>query len=242
MKKFIAFTLAETLVVIGIIGVVSALTLPNLNNSTSDKEKVVKVKKIYQNLNDAIGRAVAKYGPFGTWLINDTTDVARAKRIGERMTEFMTLSKTCGTGTGCFTSGKTKRINGTEHSKERDSDTTHSYKFITADGTSMAVVMDAAESVHAIYIDIDGPTKGSYTFGKDVFVFRIDENQILPFGNNYTFEGLLSEITTVGQSATAWITRYDNADYLKISSVSGSTATCTGGAANAVTESNPRCK
>ena len=43
----------------GIIGVVAALTLPNLNSSTGDKEKVAKVKKIYSNLNDAFGRAEA---------------------------------------------------------------------------------------------------------------------------------------------------------------------------------------
>ena len=49
MKKFLAFTLAETLIVMGIIGIVSALTLPNLNSSTGEKEKVAKVKKIYQS-------------------------------------------------------------------------------------------------------------------------------------------------------------------------------------------------
>ncbi len=54
-----AFTLAETLIVMGIIGVVAALTLPNLNSSTGDKEKVVKLKKIYSNLEDAFGRAKA---------------------------------------------------------------------------------------------------------------------------------------------------------------------------------------
>ena len=43
----LAFTLAEVLIVIGIIGVVAALTLPNLNHATGDKEKVTKVKKIY---------------------------------------------------------------------------------------------------------------------------------------------------------------------------------------------------
>ena len=47
MKRIIAFTLAETLIVIGIIGVVSALTLPNLNSSTGEKEKIVKLKKAY---------------------------------------------------------------------------------------------------------------------------------------------------------------------------------------------------
>ena len=45
MKRFFAFTLAETLIVMGIIGIVSALTLPNLNSSTGDKENVARVKK-----------------------------------------------------------------------------------------------------------------------------------------------------------------------------------------------------
>ena len=50
LKKALAFTLAETLIVMGIIGVVAALTIPNLNSSTADKEKVAKVKKYIQTL------------------------------------------------------------------------------------------------------------------------------------------------------------------------------------------------
>ena len=69
-----AFTLAETLIVMGVIGVVAALTLPNLNNSTGDKEKVAKVKKIYAELNDAFGRAEVAYGPINQWFVNDTTE------------------------------------------------------------------------------------------------------------------------------------------------------------------------
>ena len=49
LVKAIAFTLAETLVVMGIIGVVAALTIPNLNQSTGDREKIAKVKKIYSD-------------------------------------------------------------------------------------------------------------------------------------------------------------------------------------------------
>ena len=81
MKKF-AFTLAETLIVIGVIGIVSALTLPNLNSSTGNKEKVAKVKKIYQNLNDAYGRAEAVYGPIDDWFVNDNATTAK-KRFAE---------------------------------------------------------------------------------------------------------------------------------------------------------------
>ena len=45
LVETIAFTLAETLVVMGIIGVVAALTIPNLNQSTGDREKVARLKK-----------------------------------------------------------------------------------------------------------------------------------------------------------------------------------------------------
>ena len=45
LNSKLAFTLAETLIVMGVIGVVAALTLPNLNQSTGNKEKVAKVKK-----------------------------------------------------------------------------------------------------------------------------------------------------------------------------------------------------
>ena len=70
MRKNIGFTLAEILIVIGVIGVVSALTLPALNNSRGDKETVTRVKKVYSNLNDAYGRARAAHGPLKTWLLN----------------------------------------------------------------------------------------------------------------------------------------------------------------------------
>ena len=62
-----AFTLAETLITIGMIGVVAALTLPTLMSSTNDKEIVAKVKKNHSMMNEAYSRAVAKYGPMDTW-------------------------------------------------------------------------------------------------------------------------------------------------------------------------------
>lgn len=48
MKKLLAFTLAETLIVMGIIGVVAALTIPNLNSSTLIKKKLLNCKKFIQ--------------------------------------------------------------------------------------------------------------------------------------------------------------------------------------------------
>jgi len=234
MKKFLAFTLAETLIVMGVIGIVSALTLPNLNSSTGDKERVAKVKKIYQNLNDALGRAEAVYGPYDTWFINDADATAKNKRTGERLTEFMKVSKTCAqvANQGCFTSGNSKEFDGDNYS-DFDSGTVF-YRIITADGTSLAIIGTG----NAIIVDIDGPNKGAYTNGKDLFYFNIDNDLgVVPAGYDSAFADLIADIMDKGTGATAWIIKYDNADYLKFKNNSG---LCPNG--TTVTEANPRCK
>ena len=138
MRKILAFTLAETLIVMGIIGIVSALTLPNLNSSTGEKEKVAKVKKIYRDLDDAYGRAVAVYGPLSEWIQNDKTVASQATRYGERFIEFLKISKNCGLSVnyGCFSKGNVIDWDGENWgvSAETLSDI---YKVITTDGTSL---------------------------------------------------------------------------------------------------------
>lgn len=224
MKKFIAFTLAETLIVIGVIGIVSALTLPNLNSSTGDKEKVAKVKKVYRDLTDAFGRAEAIYGPYDEWFGNVSENAAN-ERVGERLTEFMKLSKNCkmDTNLSCEFNESNK------------------YRFITADGSAIAI-----KGASVFSVDIDGPTKGNGYPGKDIFQFEIiyeDANKgIVPRDYyNETFASIANAAKDGDAGACAtWIIRYDNADYLQIQSVSGSTVTCKNG--NTMTESHPRCK
>jgi len=86
----------------GIIGVVEALTLPNLNSSTGNKEKVAKVKKIYQNLSDAFGRTEAVYGLACDWVFLDGVGANSNKKIAQRMSDFLKVQKDCGfEETGC---------------------------------------------------------------------------------------------------------------------------------------------
>ena len=69
MKK--AFTLAEVLVTLSIIGVVSALTVPTLTNRISEKQVVEKVKTAYSFLSDAFSKAKMDNGDFETWDISE---------------------------------------------------------------------------------------------------------------------------------------------------------------------------
>lgn len=61
MKK-IGFTLAEVLITLGIIGVVAALTIPNLLNQTNDTELKTAWKKAYSELNQAYQQLIIDNG------------------------------------------------------------------------------------------------------------------------------------------------------------------------------------
>ena len=233
IKRFLAFTLAETLIVMGIIGIVSALTLPNLNSSTGEKEKVAKVRKLYQNFNDAIGRAQAVYGPVEEWENLDSEASAKRIRFGERLTEFMKVSKNCGTAAnqGCFAK-TTKKLSGGNYTMN---DSSQLYKFILADGTSVLI------NSGNVLVDIDGPNKGKNQWGIDLFSFNLNEDKTayMPTAYKNSFDEVLTNLkpsSGTGTSGSAWVINYDNMDYLKLDS----NGKCPNG--TTPTEQNPRCK
>ncbi len=220
-KCFAAFTLAETLIVMGIIGVVAALTIPNLNSSTADKEKVAKVMKAYSDISDAIGRAEAVYGPVNEWQQLDTNETSQIKRLGERITEFMKTSKTCGMNKsqGCI--GRKiydKTSNDVPIFSLIAGDSADlGYKVILADGMSLSISAVYGTGDWLFLFDIDGPNKGASMLGKDIFSFTIVRNSsptelrpdlgVAPIEalNNCFQSGLCTE----------WVVNNGNLDYLK---------------------------
>ena len=66
MKKY-AFTLAEVLITLTIIGVIAVLTIPNLNKKWNDHADNVKLKEAYSILNNALKMAIREYGPIEEW-------------------------------------------------------------------------------------------------------------------------------------------------------------------------------
>ncbi|MBR1943814.1 hypothetical protein IJ843_08785 [bacterium] len=223
----------------GIIGVVAALTLPNLNGSTGEKEKVTKLKKIYSDLNDAFGRAVAVYGPIETWGFSGSDSNYRG---AERIVEFMKLSKIC---------GLTNPDNCLNYKAATGGTNTSMPTYITSDGTGLVFWVATACNNNSIYgecgaieIDIDGPNKGKTQKGVDYFSFAIRKDGIYPSGSkadpvtNTDALVLANCIKSSGrwQNACAgWIIENENMDYLK----TDSNGNCNGHALN---WSNPTCK
>ena len=57
----LAYTLAEVLITLGIIGVVSALTMPSLINEIQDRQFIAKWKKAYSIISNAVYSASEEY-------------------------------------------------------------------------------------------------------------------------------------------------------------------------------------
>ena len=219
----LAFTLAETLVVMGIIGVVAALTIPNLNQSTGNKEKVAKLQKIYANLDDAFGRAVATYGSIPKWFVNlgqdDSADIVTANRIGD----FLKINKTCAESeSGCFASGLYKAGPG-------NTGIGFQKAYLLADGTAVDFFIydttctstngQISDACGTITVDIDGP-KGVSSYGIDTFMFEISKSGIFPSGGQNTSEGATLESLQLRCFNTrfycaGWVIANGNMDYLK---------------------------
>ena len=66
--KKVAFTLAEVLITLGIIGVVAAMTIPTLMTDYRKETTAARVKKFYSVINNAVMFAAAEHGDVSGWM------------------------------------------------------------------------------------------------------------------------------------------------------------------------------
>ena len=117
----------------------------------------------------------------------------------------MSVSKDCGTGTGCVTSGGSNLLHGGT-STNFDSNN-ECYKYILSNGMTLIFYN------RMIYVDVDGPRKGSYTFGKDLFAFEFDQfdDDLHGYGKNLSASACFES----GIFCTYWVLTNGNLDYVK---------------------------
>lgn len=236
-KNNIAFTLVEMLIVIGLIGTISALVVTNLSRNYSNKTTVTKVRKVNYYLNEAFGSAIAKYGPVRNWYtISDSTN-NRTLKIGKKMTEFLDVELDCGLSAnlGCFSSRKLKRLNGNDDSQGVIDASTARVKYLLKDNISLAINVTSANcsidnsdgSQNSPYknvcfditVDIDGPGDNTYnTNGKDIFQFFASNDGIFGKGGKTFSVALFPAMATNGYNTAAWVIENGNMDYLNADS------------------------
>ena len=226
-----AFTLAETLIVIGIIGVVAALTLPNLNHATGDKETVTRVKKSYSMLNEANDRAVAIYGPISEW--SDVCHENLNSCYMNRISEFLKVSKSCNeagdenesTYSSCDSLAK-----GDMPKEDVMVQVTDGMTFTINQQTDHCTCdwnifgkYPRDICIEYLSVDINGPNKGKNKYGQDIFIFIVSDSLgVIPPIDADTVE---DEVNTCLYSnrwdnsnyyhCSWWVLEYGNLDYLK---------------------------
>ena len=217
--KKAAFTLAEVLITLGIIGVVAAMTMPSLIQNYQEKATVTKLKKCYSLVSQAYVSILNDEGGSDTLQAGD--DLEMMKKFGK----YLKYQKTCGRNKGCFPNVTYKSVTGNGYSKWED-DTTDRSRAILTDGTLIMFNKSAmwggneGNYLYAqIYVDING-FKGPNQLGRDFFYFYINPEKIVPAGakaleeKNEDQKFTKNCIQQNGYACAAWVIYNENMDYL----------------------------
>ncbi len=102
MKKLFAFTLSETLITLGIIGIVATLTIPNVMTQYKNKVYVTQLQRVYNQLANA---AVQKMNDERVDTLAYTDLTLGSEYIGKFFKKYFKVNVDCGTSkttTDCF--------------------------------------------------------------------------------------------------------------------------------------------
>ena len=193
--RMTAFTLAETLITLGIIGIVAALTIPTLFANYQKRMTITRLKASYSKLTQALQAATDDYGPVEQWFLNDN-DVSHYETIitaviHEKIIPYAKVIDDCGRNCPLRKKVKICRPNGMCTWGHRDSGY---YTIYLADGSSWEFMIDNNGKKMTnikVYIDINGNGKPNI-FGKDIFVVLLDDGaRLLGSDAKYSRSSLL---------------------------------------------------
>lgn len=167
MRK--GFTLAEVLITLGIIGIVTAITIPTIIENHQKKEVTVKLKKMYSTLNQVIQKYTADNG---VPIDNFDTSMTEKDFMEEYFTPYLNIIKRCNTVEECWGENSPKTLDG-------KTNITPKYSIVLSSGEIIGL---ARHYGMIIYYDING-AKGYNRSGRDIFnFFLIGEKQDITCG------------------------------------------------------------
>lgn len=225
-----AFTLAEVLITLAVIGIVAALTIPVLVQNADERATVTTLKKVYSTLSSAYKLAEQEYGSPDTW----GATVSTSPQPLSYLAPYLKVEKDCLDGSqGCFprntmyyylatSKGAYGIIDQTPRSKLRLSGNISIYVGGVYPNCNGSIgPTDALKNICAdYYVDINGD-KGPNIFGKDLFDFMLSKHGgIIPAGVPqqsgwyYFSNDCKDKDSTFGIGCAAWIIYNENMDYL----------------------------
>ena len=174
LNKKIAFTLAETLITLGIIGIVAAMTIPTLISNHQKKVTVTKIEKAISYLNQAYKLS---YDDVGEPTLEESFEMNSKDYFNKYWAPYLKILQYCNTYSACNYKSNTpyKTIN------NNDIGTMiihpNGATFLTFDGYMFNIRSNYGNQLsRLIILDING-SQGPNKFGKDVFFLsRVEED------------------------------------------------------------------
>jgi len=169
-----AFTLAEVLITLAIIGVVAALTIPSVVTNYKNQETATRLKKAFTTIANTTNLAIADNGPISTWDVGAAASGADVERfVNKYLIPYLRITKNCGVSKnkGCWyeEEGAPYWLKGGTIGLSAD----NCAKFILSDGTFVVSIITARNNNKSkrveFYIDTNGLQKPN-RIGKDIFV------------------------------------------------------------------------
>lgn len=213
------FTLAEVLIVLAVIGVVAALTVPNLISNYKKNVAIARLKEAYSLLNNAYKLSVADNGNFLSFRHNkEYTDNLSKQDFDKYFRKYLKITKDCESLISCGYSSDNPftRINSDEV-----------YEFVTTSHTRAYLLSNGMVLFYRdlqygetggfafnnifLSVDINGPSGPNKT-GVDLFLFSIiysyNYNSVMPRLHEWGRSNVEDECTNLrygGSSCTAKI-------------------------------------
>ncbi len=240
-SRKIAFTLAEVLITLGIIGIVAAMTMPVLIQKTKEKETISKLKKFNSVMNQAFTMAKVQNGEVEDWGLQRAgmseeptedekiTYAQMKEKIWDILSPYLKIASRCKTSeNGCMKYDR--------YSLDGSKFSTFSPEVVFADGTTIvgttvssatcSTVKGTSEHLKhvcgEIFVDVNGPKPPNAT-GKDVFIFLYTKYGFVPEGlpqllpTAFTMEKFCNKDNPSilnGYGCAAWVIYNENMDYL----------------------------
>lgn len=212
LKTLPAFTLAEVLITLGIIGVIASITIPTLINNYNKQQYVTNLKKFYTTMNQALTKISVDNGSTGDLAGTGLFGLDKTTEdLGDELAKQFKLSKNCKTTeTDCATLGWSNYETGESEDYHtyyaQNSSAQPFYSFVTLDGMTIAIgqaheehnlgTPDCKSGIFSggiiidnicavVYVDVNGK-KEPNRFGRDIFNFYVTASGFL---KNYPISG-----------------------------------------------------
>lgn len=179
LREYCAFTLAEVLITLGVIGVVAAMTMPALINNAKEKQYEAQYKKAQNSLMNAYRLMMANNSAFKVndlplfTACNNMTNVACVEAEHKKAFKIAITNDNIDTAT-LPKNYATQFKSVTSPFKWEDVPNT----FATADGMVYGVEADEGLATFSIYTDTNGK-KNPNTVKKDLYKFRFTGNKLV---------------------------------------------------------------